>query len=93
VHLRRDAITTPVSYEAGYIVLSFFTSLAGCVTTLELTSSDFADDWMIALASLASCRPEIGVLLRVVIDHCFFFYCERDKGKPKGRLYNWEGRI
>lgn len=45
---------------------------------------------MIALASLASCRPEIGVLLRVVIDHCFF-YCERDKGTIKGRLYNWEG--
>ena len=33
----------------------------------------FADDWMIAFASLASYRPEIGVLLCVVVDLCFFY--------------------
>ena len=49
LRLRRAIITTPVSYDAGYVVLSFFTSLVGCVTTLELlnrrTSTRGAYNW------------------------------------------------
>jgi NO-binding membrane sensor protein with MHYT domain len=30
------ASPTTVSYDAGYVVLSFFTSLIGCLTTIEL---------------------------------------------------------
>lgn len=29
---------------------------------------------MVTLASLASCRPKIGVLLYIVIGYCFFFF-------------------
>jgi hypothetical protein len=33
---RADVVKTAVSYDAGYIVLSFFTLAVGCITTLEL---------------------------------------------------------
>jgi hypothetical protein len=53
LHLRRDTIATPVSYDAGYITLSFFTSLVGCVTTLEVlnrrTSTRGAYNWYVLL--------------------------------------------
>ena len=53
LHLRKDTITTSVSYDVGYVVLSFFTSLVGCVTTLELlnrrTSTRGAYNWYVLL--------------------------------------------
>jgi hypothetical protein len=43
--------TTAVTYDAGYIVLSFFVSLLGCITTLELlqrrTSTHGAYNWYV----------------------------------------------
>jgi NO-binding membrane sensor protein with MHYT domain len=53
VHVHRDTIATHVSYDAGYIILSFFTSLIGCVTTLEVlnrrTSTRGAYNWYVLL--------------------------------------------
>ncbi|KIX08420.1 uncharacterized protein Z518_03076 [Rhinocladiella mackenziei CBS 650.93] len=49
------SVNTAASYSAGYIVLSFFTSLIGCITTLELlqrrTSTRGAYNWFLLLAS------------------------------------------
>lgn len=49
----RATNTTHVSYDAGYIILSFFTSLIGCVTTLEVlnrrTSTRGAYNWYVLL--------------------------------------------
>lgn len=48
---RADTTTTAVSYEGRHIVLSFFVSLIGCATTLELlkrrTSTRGAYNWYI----------------------------------------------
>ncbi|KAI1624758.1 hypothetical protein EDD37DRAFT_358336 [Exophiala viscosa] len=50
-----DASPTAVSYDAGYIVLSFFTSLVGCITTIELlqrrTSTRGVYNWFLLFAS------------------------------------------
>ncbi|KIW82278.1 hypothetical protein Z517_05305 [Fonsecaea pedrosoi CBS 271.37] len=50
-----DSSQTTVSYDAGHIVLSFFTSLIGCITTLELlqrrTSTRGAYNWFLLVAS------------------------------------------
>jgi hypothetical protein len=54
-----DAVATNVAYNAGQIVLSFFTSMIGCVTTLELlkrrTSTQGAYNWYV-LRCRISCR-------------------------------------
>lgn len=42
---------TEVSYDPGYVVLSFFTSLVGCLTTIELlqrrTSTNGLYNWYV----------------------------------------------
>ncbi|KAK7906149.1 hypothetical protein LTR67_000875 [Exophiala xenobiotica] len=49
------ASPTVVTYDAGYVVLSFFTSLIGCLTTIELiqrrTSKRGAYNWFLLVAS------------------------------------------
>ncbi|KIW60259.1 hypothetical protein, variant 1 [Exophiala xenobiotica] len=49
------ASPTVVTYDAGYVVLSFFTSLIGCLTTIELlqrrTSMRGAYNWFLLVAS------------------------------------------
>jgi NO-binding membrane sensor protein with MHYT domain len=49
------ASPTVVTYDAGYVVLSFFTSLIGCLTTIELiqrrTSKRGAYNWYALMIS------------------------------------------
>ena len=62
-----NLVTTAVSYDAGHIVLSFFTSLIGCVTTVELlqrrTSTKGAYNWYV---------PPLGFLAILTILSGFF---------------------
>jgi NO-binding membrane sensor protein with MHYT domain len=62
---RADVVKTAVSYDAGYIVLSFFTSAVGCITTLELlkrrTSTRGGYNWYFVLLPI-----DVANLLKVV---------------------------